>query len=280
MDDFSREQVPVDKTCSGIHIGMIIVGGVIGIPGFLQAARVGGSLGLEKAAVAFLAGCFILGCLGALTSYAGARTRYSTYMLTAFAFGRSGGKIVNFIIALTLVGWYGVIINVFASAADLVVQSVYGQGVPVWAYIVTGSCLMIGVTLSGFKGIDKLALCLVPVMLVFLVYAAWLSWDDIPSWNRGSAGAQPLSYSHGNLVSRRRIHRRRNYPAGLQPFCKERAPRHGGGSSSPCGRCRHWFFPGGHSQRRHGGIEPDQDHGHAGYRRSRFFPVAAQFMVQ
>ena len=195
MDDFSREQVPRDKTYSGIHIGMIIVGGVIGIPGFLQAAKVGGSLGLEKAALAFLAGCFILGSLGALTSYVGTRTRYSTYMLTGFAFGSAGGQFVNFIIALTLVGWYGVIINVFAAAADLVVRDLYGPGVPVWAYIVAGSTLMIGVTLSGFKGIDKLALCLVPVMLVFLFYAAWLSWDDIPSWTRGSPGAQPLSYS-------------------------------------------------------------------------------------
>ena len=195
MDDFSREQVPGDKTYSGIHIGMIIVGGVIGIPGFLQAARVGGSLGLERAALAFLAGGFILGSLGALTSYAGTRTRYSTYMLTGFAFGRTGGKIVNFIIALTLIGWYGVIINVFAAAADLVVQSRYGPGVPAWAYIVAGSCLMVGVTLSGFRGIDKLALCLVPVMLIFLLYAAWLSWDDVQSWNRGNPGALPMSYS-------------------------------------------------------------------------------------
>ena len=195
MDDFSREQVPRDKTYSGIHIGMIIVGGVIGIPGFLQAARVGGSLGLEQAAIAFLAGCFILGSLGALTSYVGTRTRFSTYMLTGFAFGSAGGKFVNFIIALTLVGWYGVIINVFAAAADLVIRDLYGPGVPLWAYIVAGSTLMIGVTLSGFKGIDKLALCLVPVMLVFLSYAAWLSWDDIPSWSRGSPGAQPLTYS-------------------------------------------------------------------------------------
>ena len=195
MDDFSREQVPRDKTYSGIHIGMIIVGGVIGIPGFLQAAKVGGSLGLEQAAIAFLAGCFILGSVGALTSYVGTRTRYSTYMLTGFAFGSAGGKFVNFIIALTLVGWYGVIINVFAAAADLVIRDLYGPGVPLWAYIVAGSALMVGVTLSGFRGIDKLALCLVPVMLVFLSYAAWLSWDDIPSWNRGSPGAQPLSYS-------------------------------------------------------------------------------------
>ena len=195
MDDFSREQVPEDKTYSGIHIGMIIVGGVIGIPAFLQASQVGGSLGLEKASIAFLVGCLILGSLGALTSYVGTRTRFSTYMLTGFAFGRAGAKFVNFIIALTLIGWYGVISNVFAEAADLVIQDMYGLTVPVWMYVITGSSLMIGVTISGFKGIDKLALFLVPVMMVFLFYVAWLSWDDVASWTQGIVGAKPLSYS-------------------------------------------------------------------------------------
>lgn len=195
MDDFPRKQVPRDKTYSGIHIGMIIVGGVIGIPAFLQASQVGGSLGLEKASIAFLVGCLILGSLGALTSYVGTRTRFSTYMLTGFAFGRAGAKFVNFIIALTLVGWYGVIINVFAEAADLVIQDMYGLAIPTWVYIVTGSSLMVGVTISGFKGIDKLALFLVPVMMVFLFYAAWLSWGDVASWTKGIAGTEPLSYS-------------------------------------------------------------------------------------
>ncbi len=194
-DDFSRRRVPQDQTYSGIHIGMIIVGGVIGIPAFLQAAQVGGSLGLEKAAVAFIIGCFLLGSLGALTSYAGARTRLSTYMLTAFAFGRSGAKFVNFIIALSLVGWYGVISNVFAAAAALVVQDLYRIALPVWGYVLVGSILMTGVTLSGFRGIDKLALVLVPLMLVFLIYAAWLSWDEVGSWRQAAKGAAPLSYS-------------------------------------------------------------------------------------
>ena len=195
MDDFSRTQVPQDKTYSGIHIGMIIVGGVIGIPAFLQASQVGGSLGLGKATLAFIVGCFILGSLGALTSYVGARTRLSTYMLTEFAFGRSGAKLVNFIIALTLVGWYGVISNVFAEAADLVIQDLYQLVIPVWVYVITGSSLMIAVTISGFKGIDKLSLFLVPLMMVFLFYAAWLSWEDVASWTQAAPGAEPLSYS-------------------------------------------------------------------------------------
>ncbi|NKB39274.1 MAG: hypothetical protein GKR93_19255 [Gammaproteobacteria bacterium] len=193
-DDFSRVQIPETNTYTGIHIGAIIVGGVIGIPAFLQASQIGSSLGLERATVAFLVGCFVLGSLGALTSYVGARTRFSTYMLTEFAFGRSGAKFVNFIIALSLVGWYGVISNVFAEAADLVIQDIYDLRIPLWIYVVSGSTLMTGVTISGFKGIDRLSLFLVPVMMLFLFYAAYLSWDDIGSWNKVS-GEPVLNYS-------------------------------------------------------------------------------------
>lgn len=194
-DDFSRQKVPQDRTYGGLHIALIIVGGVIGIPCFLQAAAIGGSLGLQRATLAFAVGCLILGSLGALTSYVGARTRFSTYMLTDFAFGRLGAKFVNFVIAVTLVGWYAVISNVFAQAAALVIDHLYGISIPLWTYIVVGSALMVGVTVSGFKGIDRLALFMVPLMMVFLGHAAYRSWDDVASWNAPAEGLSALSYS-------------------------------------------------------------------------------------
>lgn len=194
-DDFSRQKVPQDRTYGGLHIALIIVGGVIGIPCFLQAAAIGGSLGLQRATLAFAVGCLILGSLGALTSYVGARTRFSTYMLTDFAFGRLGAKFVNFVIAVTLVGWYAVISNVFAQAAALVIDDLYGISIPLWTYIVVGSALMVGVTASGFKGIDRLALFMVPLMMVFLGHAAYRSWDDVASWNAPAEGLSALSYS-------------------------------------------------------------------------------------
>tara|TARA_B100001939_G_scaffold188992_1_gene162736 strand:- start:10428 stop:11747 length:1320 start_codon:yes stop_codon:yes gene_type:complete len=194
-EDFAQSQVPEDHTYSGVHIALIIIGGTIGMAVFLMAAQVGSALGIHKAALAFVSGSLILGILGALTSYVGAKSRYSTYMLAEFAFGRKGALWVNALIALTLIGWYGVISNVFGQAASFVLADLYGIELPVWLFILLGSALMIGVTLSGFQGIDKLALYLVPFMVAFIGYAAWLSWGDVKSWTQPVANTPPISFS-------------------------------------------------------------------------------------
>ena len=112
-NDYSRTPVPESSTASGLHIALIVTGTFIAIPTFLTAAKIGGSLGLSKAVPAFLAGSLVLAILGCLTSMAGATTRYSTSMLVQFTFGRRGSHLVNLILVLTLVGWYGVTCHVF-----------------------------------------------------------------------------------------------------------------------------------------------------------------------
>lgn len=196
-NDYSREQVPDTATFSGFHIALVIVGGTIGIPVFLMAAEIGSSLGLQDAGKAYVIASFVLGVMAALTSLAGAKSRFSAYLLAEFAFGKSGARIVNMVVALTLIGWYGVTCNVFGQAADQVAQSVWSIELPIWIYSLVGSILMIGVTVSGFKGIDKLALVLVPLMIGFMAYAAYLSFDDIKSWTTSAAGALnfPLAVS-------------------------------------------------------------------------------------
>lgn len=194
-EDFSREPVPQEKTLSGIHIALVIIGGTIGIPVYLMSAKLGSSLGLAQAGPAFLLGCLVLGGLGALTSLSGSRSHLSTYMLVAFAFGRRGAKIVNFIIALSLLGWYAVTMNVFAQAMDSMVQDLSGYSIQHAWYIVIGSMLMCGVSIAGFQGIDKLALLLVPLMLMFLLYAALLATDIKPFSEMLEAQQSALGFS-------------------------------------------------------------------------------------
>lgn len=180
--DYSRQKVPQDKTFSGFHIALIMIGGTISIPNFYMAAEIGLNLGLSSSALAFAIGSLVLGLLAILTSLAGAKSHYSTYMIIKIAFGSKGGQFVNFLIAITLIGWYGVILNIFAQASISVLDTVSDLHIPSWLYVISGSALMIGVTIKGFKGIDKLALVLVPFMLTFLGYAAWLSWDQAMAW--------------------------------------------------------------------------------------------------
>ena len=74
-------------------------------------------------------------------------------------------------------------------AGALLVSLAFGVDWPMEAFVIVGSALIVGVTASGFKGIDKLALALVPVMLIFLGVAAWMSVADVKDWFAPSGDA-------------------------------------------------------------------------------------------
>ena len=171
--DYERAPVPRGVGSSGFSLALIIIGGTIGFSIFIVASQIGGSLGYELGSSAFALGCLILGAMGATTSFVGSNSRLSTYLLTEFAFGPKGAKVVNFAIALSLIGWFGVITNAVGQTTHSMLIDSFDLYVPVGALIVGASALMIGVTISGFTGIDRLAVLAVPVMLAFIVYAAY-----------------------------------------------------------------------------------------------------------
>ena len=173
--DYARSAVPSDVSSSALHLALIIIGGTIGFSVFIVAAQIGGALGYSTAAAAFALGSLLLGVMGAMTSYVGSRTRLSTYLLTEFSFGRDGAKIVNLAIGLSLIGWYGVISNFLGQAGQQMLLDAFGVKAPTYLTVLIASGLMVYITVLGFTGIDKLALYLVPVMLVFLLYAAFES---------------------------------------------------------------------------------------------------------
>ena len=173
-NDYSQQRVPDSHTVSSGHIALVIIGGTIGIPAFLMAAQVGNSLGFVAAVMAFACGAFILGFMNACTSWVGSVTRLSASKLTENAFGIQGAKLINGLMAFTLAGWYGVICKMFGEAANTVLIS-FGVDLPVPFYMVIGSILMLVVSLKGFKGIDKLALWLVPLMVFFICSAAYIA---------------------------------------------------------------------------------------------------------
>ncbi|MEM9530368.1 MAG: cytosine permease [Pseudomonadota bacterium] len=179
--EFTLSQVPRDATYSGWHIALVVIGGTISIPGFLMAAQIGSALGLKQAAIAFVIGCLVLGLLGAATGAAGQKSGLSAHMLGQFAFGRIGGRAASMAIALSLVGWFGVISSIFAIAAQGLAESVFGVSLPFSALVIVGGVLIVGVTIAGFKGLDRLALALVSLMFAFLLLAAWLSRGQLSS---------------------------------------------------------------------------------------------------
>lgn len=169
VEDYSKKPVPDAKTVSGLRVALIIIGISIALPAFVAGIQIGTAVGLHDAIIAFFAGGLILTLLGVLTSIVGAEARLSTYMLVQFSFGPQGARVVNFILAATMFGWFGVNASLFGKATATTMDALYGYGGLEDLYIAIGGTLMVVTTIFGFKALDKLSLFAVPVLLVILV---------------------------------------------------------------------------------------------------------------
>jgi cytosine permease len=148
----------------------------------LVAAMVAFSLptfltGLEVAVVSapsdtvniLIVGAVILTLLGSLTGGIGAKTRLSSYMLNRVAFGRRGAALVNLAFALSLLGWFGVNIDLFSGAVLRLAVELFDVTLPAWPVELFAGAVMTLTTVFGFRAINLLSTLLVPVLVVVTV---------------------------------------------------------------------------------------------------------------
>lgn len=174
FQDYARSPVPLDKTVSGWQIGLIYIGVGLALPAFIIGATVGHNLGFKDGMLAtFLAG-LILTTVALFTGYIGAKVRLSTYYLCQLAFGQLGGKTMSFIFTITMFGWFGVTINLFANAVHSSMPISFMNEMR-WSLV--GAFLMISTAVWGFKGLDKLSLFAVPFLVGSLGYIGYQAFQ-------------------------------------------------------------------------------------------------------
>ena len=176
-DNHSRGPVPAAETVSGIAIAVVIIGVSITLPAFLVGTELIGALGLVEGGLAIILGGFLTACIGYLTMRVGIETRLSTYSVILFCFGRAGSNIVNLILAITLLGWYGVTAALFGRALSLAVDDALGVLVPIPVFTIAGGVLMVATTLYGFRAIYRLSRIAVPLLAALLLYGVWAVLD-------------------------------------------------------------------------------------------------------
>lgn len=191
--DFERSPVPDSDTVSGWQISLVKVGGVIALPAFILGAELGASLGLVRAFYSMALGGLILTTVAASTGTVAARSRLTTTMLTQFAFGRLGSRVVNAVLVITMLGWFGVTASLFGVTLDSVIGRMTGGSAGVTLYTILGSLLMVAPTVFGFSALKRLADLVVPMLVLFLVMIDWVAMRQ-SSWSA-------LFASHGTGTS-------------------------------------------------------------------------------
>lgn len=200
FQDYARNPVPSERQVNGWHIILIYVGVALTLPAYLTGGQIGLNLGLSAGILATVLAALVLAGVGAVTGYIGARTRLSTYMISRTAFGTSGAKLTNFILAVTLFGWFGVTAAFFAQATQILAADYLNVDWSVTTWILIGTVLMISTALFGFKGLDALSKVVTP-LLFFLLMAAVVRSLGQTSFASTAAFENPDGFPIGAAVS-------------------------------------------------------------------------------
>lgn len=164
--EFSAAPITDDQLVGWPRVAAIAVMVAFALPVFVTGLEMYSQLSFTDMMIALFVGSAILTVIGATMGSIGARTRLSSYLLVRIAFGDRGAALVNIAFAVSLVGWFGVNIDLFSGAAVRLAADVFGLTVPAWPIEIGAGILMTTTTIFGFRAINVLASLLAPVLAI------------------------------------------------------------------------------------------------------------------
>lgn len=163
--EYATERVPEDQTVSWLRVACVSAMVSFSLPSFIAGIEVARATPGDQFVSAILFGALIITVIGALMGGIGAHSRLSSYMLTKIAFGNAGAALVNVAFAISLLGWFGVNIDLFGAAVLRLLQESGFSALPVWIVELFAGVVMTITTLYGFRAINALSFVLVPVLM-------------------------------------------------------------------------------------------------------------------
>ena len=194
-EEYATEPVPDHRTVPWLRVAIISAMVAFSLPTFVTGIEVAQAVDGRTAALAILCGNLLLAIIGAFCGAIGARTRLSSYMLTRIAFGWRGAMLVNLAFAVSLLGWFGVNIDLFSAAVERLLVDVFSASVPAWLIECGAGIVMTVTTIYGFRAINTLSILLVPILMVVTAMLINQSLDARPLTEiLASPIANPLSF--------------------------------------------------------------------------------------
>ena len=167
--EFTTEPVPYERTVPWWRVGVISAMVAFSLPTFITGLEVSLVLPGREGFIALLGGSVLLTIIASISGSIGARTHLSSYMLVRIAFGDKGAALVNVAFAVSLLGWFGVNIDLFSGAVERLLTDSVGTAPPTWLVELGAGAVMTTTTIYGFRAINTLSLVLVPVLMVVTV---------------------------------------------------------------------------------------------------------------
>ena len=150
---------------------VIEMGVMISIPIFVLGGQLGLGLTLSDLILSTFCGAAVLGVIGALTARLGAITRCSTALIARSTFGSQGASCISLLLAMGMIGWWGVQTEMFAKAVVQLAQQLFHTNISREIMIAVGGAAMITTAALGIRAIGRLSYLAVPMLMLGLAYA-------------------------------------------------------------------------------------------------------------
>lgn len=191
-DDYSLSRVPMSARRPMWEVLVIRIGSLACVSQLMLGAALGYGMTFWGAFWATMCGSVLLQVVSYAIGAAAAKEGLSTSLLSRWAgFGKVGSSIIGGVIAIALMGWFGVQNSVFA---DGLYKATGLFSTPIWA-IITGMAVTVMVVF-GFKVLSATANIFVPLFIAAVLFAAvkMLSGQNIGQFLYSAAPGPALSF--------------------------------------------------------------------------------------
>lgn len=204
--EFAAVSIRDDQLVAWPRVAAIAAMVGFSLPTFLTGLEIFAGMSPINAMWALLWGSLLVTLLGSVMGYIGTANRMSSYLLVRVAFGDKGAALVNIAFAISLMGWFGLNINLFMDTVGRLSADLWGVNIHPVALAVLASVCMTLTTLLGFKAINGLSTVLVPVLVFVTVLFAMSafsshSWSDFMAMEAPARAVGGHSRSIGDGIS-------------------------------------------------------------------------------
>lgn len=196
IDDYPVSRVPLSVRLPFLNVALVHIGMLTALDQFMLGAVLGHSMTLGQAFLAIFIGSAIFGVVTVGLGYAGMKEGMSGSLLARWCgFGRIGSVLIGLVIAISLIGWFGVQNAVFAKALNFAMADKLGFG---WSAALSGMALTLLVAF-GFRALRFTAKIAVPMFVIIVGYISImaLSGHNIAELIASAPNSEAISISAG-----------------------------------------------------------------------------------
>ncbi|KFX20520.1 cytosine permease [Pectobacterium betavasculorum] len=196
IDDYPVSRVPLNVRLPFLNVALVHIGMLTALDQFMLGAVLGHSMTLSQAFLAIFIGSAIFGVVTVGLGYAGMKEGMSGSLLARWCgFGRIGSVLIGLVIAVSLIGWFGVQNAVFAKALNFAMADKLGFG---WSAALSGIALTLLVAF-GFRALRFTAKIAVPMFVIVVGYISimTLSGHNIAELIASAPNGEAISISAG-----------------------------------------------------------------------------------